>query len=270
MDRHMQHAVFHTIAFLAFSCPAISCLAFSASPSARMFFSSSVLAARRRIADQWLSPNALRLLYARFAWVWLINASAYRPLSACRSIFNKCIAVRKVATPLRELTCHSVACHPAEVTFPPWSFRFNFFCNSRMISGSRRPYAVRRCGSFGTQVVLMVWSVSTLGCGYVCCLSVCIGHKGYELCKNGWSDRHAIWWTDCRGPMLRFSFIFVRSHICRTIRNCRLYSVMLHLPTFAMFKRFMFMWSVLPKYSNCDYIKLGIIIVLTEDNVFLI
>ena len=46
MDRHMQHAVFHTIAFLAFSClafstpatwcafscPAISCLAFSASP----------------------------------------------------------------------------------------------------------------------------------------------------------------------------------------------------------------------------------------------
>ena len=32
IDRHMQHAVFHTIAFLAFSCPAISCLAFSASP----------------------------------------------------------------------------------------------------------------------------------------------------------------------------------------------------------------------------------------------
>ena len=35
----------------------------------------------------------------------------------------KCIAVRKVATPLRELTCHvgshSVTCHPAEVTFPP-------------------------------------------------------------------------------------------------------------------------------------------------------
>ena len=38
-------------------------------------------------------------------------------------ISNKCIAVRKVATPLRELTCHmgshSVTCHPAEVTFPP-------------------------------------------------------------------------------------------------------------------------------------------------------
>jgi len=36
---------------------------------------------------------------------------------------NKCIAVRKVATPLRELICHmgshSVTCHPAEVTFPP-------------------------------------------------------------------------------------------------------------------------------------------------------
>jgi len=36
---------------------------------------------------------------------------------------NKCIAVRKVATPLRELACHmrshSVTCHPAEVTFPP-------------------------------------------------------------------------------------------------------------------------------------------------------
>ena len=36
---------------------------------------------------------------------------------------NKCIAVRKVATPLRELTCHMgshrVTCHPAEVTFPP-------------------------------------------------------------------------------------------------------------------------------------------------------
>jgi len=38
-------------------------------------------------------------------------------------VSNKCIAVRKVATPLRQLTCHtgshSVTCHPAEVTFPP-------------------------------------------------------------------------------------------------------------------------------------------------------
>jgi len=35
----------------------------------------------------------------------------------------QCIAVRKVATPLRVLTCHmgshNVTCHPAEVTFPP-------------------------------------------------------------------------------------------------------------------------------------------------------
>jgi len=35
----------------------------------------------------------------------------------------ECIAVRKVATRLRELTCHmgshSVTCHSAEVTFPP-------------------------------------------------------------------------------------------------------------------------------------------------------
>jgi len=41
----------------------------------------------------------------------------------CSLSSNKCIAVRKVATPLRELTCHigshSVTCHPAEVTFPP-------------------------------------------------------------------------------------------------------------------------------------------------------
>ena len=39
------------------------------------------------------------------------------------NVSNKCIAVRKVATPLQELTCHigshSVTCHPAEVTFPP-------------------------------------------------------------------------------------------------------------------------------------------------------
>ena len=40
-----------------------------------------------------------------------------------KEVSNKCIAVRKVATPLRELTCHmgshSVTCHPAEVTFLP-------------------------------------------------------------------------------------------------------------------------------------------------------
>jgi len=41
----------------------------------------------------------------------------------CITVCNKCIAVRKVTTPLRELTrhvgSHSVTCHPAEVTFPP-------------------------------------------------------------------------------------------------------------------------------------------------------
>jgi len=41
----------------------------------------------------------------------------------CSRLHNKCIAVRKVATPLRELTCHmgshSVTCHPAEVAFQP-------------------------------------------------------------------------------------------------------------------------------------------------------
>ena len=40
-----------------------------------------------------------------------------------QQVSNKCIAVRKIATLLRELTCHmgshSVTCHPAEVTFPP-------------------------------------------------------------------------------------------------------------------------------------------------------
>jgi len=40
-----------------------------------------------------------------------------------QSVSSKCIAVRKVATPLRELTCHMgshcVTCHPTEATFPP-------------------------------------------------------------------------------------------------------------------------------------------------------
>jgi len=48
-----------------------------------------------------------------------------RQLLVSKYISNKCIAVRKVATPLRELTCqmgsHSVTCHPAEVTFRPLS-----------------------------------------------------------------------------------------------------------------------------------------------------
>ena len=50
-------------------------------------------------------------------------AGTLQPQGVEVPISNKCIAVRKVATPLRELTCHmgsrSVTCHPAEVTFPP-------------------------------------------------------------------------------------------------------------------------------------------------------
>jgi len=62
--------------------------------------------------------------FYRNGWVdgsWHYRISQ-RKLGFCKSS-NKCIAVRKVATPLRELTCHmgshSVTCHPAEVTFPP-------------------------------------------------------------------------------------------------------------------------------------------------------
>jgi len=40
-----------------------------------------------------------------------------------REMSKRSIAVRELASPLRELTCHleshSVICHPAEVTFPP-------------------------------------------------------------------------------------------------------------------------------------------------------
>jgi len=54
-----------------------------------------------------------------------------------KSVCNKCIAVRKLATPLRELTwhmgSHSVTCHPTEVTFHDcaedadfWAFIFIF------------------------------------------------------------------------------------------------------------------------------------------------
>ena len=51
--------------------------------------------------------------------VWVVIVDIQRG----RRVSNKCIAVREVATPLWELTCHmgshSVTCHPAEVTFPP-------------------------------------------------------------------------------------------------------------------------------------------------------
>ena len=46
----------------------------------------------------------------------ILKAGAYTD-HAAEQVSNKCIAVRKVATPLRELTCHmgshSVTCHPA-------------------------------------------------------------------------------------------------------------------------------------------------------------
>jgi len=48
---------------------------------------------------------------------------AYSGCSVVVVVSNKCIAVRKVATALQELTCHvglhSVSCHLAEVTFAP-------------------------------------------------------------------------------------------------------------------------------------------------------
>ena len=52
-----------------------------------------------------------------------VSVAIERVYCSVQQVSNKCIAVRKVATLLRELTCHmglhSVTCHPAEVTFPP-------------------------------------------------------------------------------------------------------------------------------------------------------
>ena len=52
MDRHMQHAVFHTIAFLAFSC-----LAFSASP-----FRAALLFPRDYLHTGWLGSRVVSVL----------------------------------------------------------------------------------------------------------------------------------------------------------------------------------------------------------------
>ena len=61
-----------------------------------------------------------RCLIQRQIVRYLVNGAAELALAEG----NKCIAVGKVATPLRELTCrmgsHGVTCHPAEVTFPPF------------------------------------------------------------------------------------------------------------------------------------------------------
>jgi len=52
-----------------------------------------------------------------------VSVAIERVYCSVQQVSNKRIAVRKVATLLRELTCHmglhSVTCHPAEVTFPP-------------------------------------------------------------------------------------------------------------------------------------------------------
>ena len=57
------------------------------------------------------------------------QAGKQRPANDLLRVSNKCTAVRRVATPLRELTCHmeshSVTCHPAEVSFPPSSQNLN-------------------------------------------------------------------------------------------------------------------------------------------------
>jgi len=56
--------------------------------------------------------------------MYTLSTQRFSQRRSSRPYSSKCIAVRKVATPLRELTCHivlplhSVTCHPAEVTFP--------------------------------------------------------------------------------------------------------------------------------------------------------
>jgi len=54
---------------------------------------------------------------------WTLSVINWPKVRTSTVVSNKCIAVRRVVTPLRELACHmgphSVTCHPAEVTFPP-------------------------------------------------------------------------------------------------------------------------------------------------------
>ena len=80
-------------------------------------------------ASYWISPNRLQLCTDAAQRVIVGHARTccdlLLPLINVTTITTskRCIAVRKVATPLRELTCHtgshSVTCHPADVTFPP-------------------------------------------------------------------------------------------------------------------------------------------------------
>ena len=64
MDRHVQHAVLHSIAFLAFSC-----LAFSASPLKNCFMQSSSFACLGYwpTVGGWLSPVLTSLLYIQLS-----------------------------------------------------------------------------------------------------------------------------------------------------------------------------------------------------------
>ena len=73
-----------------------------------------------RAAPHWFTQYVSN---ARSMCVESRNARPTRASVKRWNSYNKCIAVRKVATRLRELTCHmgshSVTCHPAEVTLPP-------------------------------------------------------------------------------------------------------------------------------------------------------
>jgi len=55
--------------------------------------------------------------------LYFISQKRHALVHVHKQVSSTCMAVRKVATLLRELTCHvgshSVTCHPAEVTFPP-------------------------------------------------------------------------------------------------------------------------------------------------------
>jgi len=78
-------------------------------------------------------------------------------LNCCKYVSNKCIAFRRVATPLRELTCHmgshSVTCHPAEVTFPALpqpKLCADVICNLK-VSKKVRDYLTPSVGSSHSQ-----------------------------------------------------------------------------------------------------------------------
>ena len=73
----------------------------------------------REVYAVWLSIHAFSRVYQSRSLVPRFPVSRFQSPPTV----NLCIAVRKVATPLWELTCHmashSVTCHPAEVAFPP-------------------------------------------------------------------------------------------------------------------------------------------------------